>query len=380
MRKNCKNFKTDCNIDLEISCYCRKFTESALFAEIVAVARVLPGAHWHAGGNAPVISKRFSLEGVKQVLVGSNAGKAYRQLFPANMIFLGESDHKDDIHLVLEFKVGEKWGNYTVPRANRLVIHSDSNNPKLQALEEFKTRLDTFKPDLVVVSALQMLDNYPFMDGEREKRMQVLQELLKGLKMHSHFEMASFSETAMMQAILKHVVPFVTSLGMNEQELPNLVSMMKHDDITTIANANPRTAIVLDAMRELYYEMKSKSVKGLERIHVHTLAFQAILVKKGTTWKNTRPASAKSSLVANRYVCNNNNIDVNTAKMLMDESFAISAKENSKRIQFSPEKPVSCWDEDDYELCIAPVLVCTKIYQTVGGGDNISPSGFVLQL
>ena len=360
--------------------FVRRFTDPDTFKRVVEVAQTVPGARWRAGGNAPVISKRIALEGAEEVLVASNASKAYREYFPDNVKFLGESDHKDDIHLILEFKVGDVWGTYIAPRANRFVIHSDVNNPKLCYVEQFQESLRSFDPHLVIASALQMLDNYPFKEGERERRMEVLQEMLESLTVPSHFEMASFTEKAMMRSLLKYVVPFVTSLGMNEQELPNIVSMLKYGDITTVADANPRTAIILDLMRDLYYQMKEKSLKGLERIHLHTLAFQAMLTKKGTHWKNSQAASAKAALVANRYICNNDKIDSSKAKLLMDDSFASSVGANGKRIYFDPDKPVSCWNEDDYEICIAPVLVCTNIYQTVGGGDNISPSGFTLQL
>ncbi len=358
----------------------RRFVLPDLFEKIVAAASTLPGARWKSGGNGPVISRRLAFEGIKEILVASNASKDYRAMFPDNISFLGESDHKDDIHLILEFKVGERWGEYVAPRANRYIIHSDKNNPMLRSLEEFQSRLADFNPHLVVTSALQMLDNYPYKDGERESRMQIMQDMLENLAVHSHFEMASFSEKAMMQALLKYVVPFVTSLGMNEQELPNLVSMLKYGDIITVADANPRTAIVLDAMRDLYYQMRERSIRELERIHVHTLAFQAILAKKSSKWKNTRAASAKAALVANRYVCNNNEINTRNAKLLMDDSFAKSTDEDSERIEFNPDSPVSCWDENDYEICVAPVLVCTQVYQTCGGGDNVSPAGIVLQL
>ena len=328
-----------------------------------------------------MMGKRLALEGAKDVLIGSNASNEYRSYFPENLRFLGESDHGDDVHLILEFNVGDSWGKYTAPRANRFIIHSDVNNPKLKYLEPFGEALADFKPHLVIVSALQMLDNFPFEDGERENRMGILQELLESIESSPvHFEMASFSEKAMMRSLLKYVVPFVTSLGMNEQELPNLVSMLKYGDIVTVANANPRTAHVLDSMRHLYSEMKEKSIRGLERIHIHTLAFQATLTKKSSKWKNTLASVAKAALVANRYVCNAKDVDLSKAKLIMDDSFAASAEENSQRIPFRPDDPVSCWDEHDYEICIAPVLVCTDIYQTVGGGDNISPSGFVLQL
>ena len=43
--------------------------------------------------------------------------------------------------------------------------------------------------------------------------------------------------------------------------------------------------------------------RPLTRLHVHTLAYQAILVERKSAWKNTRISAAKASLTANRHVC-----------------------------------------------------------------------------
>jgi ADP-dependent glucokinase len=63
----------------------------------------------------------------------------------------------------------------------------------------------------------------------------------------------------------------------------------------------------------------------------------------------------------------------------------VSTERESRRVQLQPEEPVSCWNEmsSDYgatQICLAPVLVCTNVVQTVGGGDNISTAGIVVQL
>lgn len=71
----------------------------------------------------------------------------------------------------------------------------------------------------------------------------------------------------------------------------------------------------------------------------------------------------------------------------MDDSFTTSINAG-RRIPLNVEKPVSCWEEaflvNDKkvfaDVCVAPVLVCTKISQTAGGGDNISSAGLVLQI
>ena len=44
------------------------------------------------------------------------------------------------------------------------------------------------------------------------------------------------------------MIPYADSLGMNEQELPNLYSMLKFGNITLASDSNPRIAVVLGAL------------------------------------------------------------------------------------------------------------------------------------
>lgn len=196
--------------------------------------------------------------------------------------------------------------------------------------------------------------------------------------------MASFVEENLMKDLLEYVIPYADSLGMNEQELPNLLSLLKGGNITVLSDPYPRVASILDQMRELYQLLAFREIKEgqrrLTRLHVHTLAFQALMVTKGSMWKNTMSATAKASLTANRHVCGSTRIDTRKAKLIMDESFSISKEVGSQRIPFKENHPVSCWEEDTFEICLAPVLVCTEVFQTAGGGDNISAAGLVLQI
>lgn len=123
-----------------------------------------------------------------------------------------------------------------------------------------------------------------------------------------HFEMASFAEEKLLFELCDSVIPFADSLGMNEQEIANLHNAMYYGNISLVANSTPRIATVLDQMRTLFVliRMKSKNIahsRQLTRIHVHTLAYQAIFTAKNTMWKNTMAAAAKASLTAHRHVC-----------------------------------------------------------------------------
>lgn len=128
-----------------------------------------------------------------------------------------------------------------------------------------------------------------------------------------HFEMASFVDDKLLSELCNLVIPFADSLGMNEQEIANLYNSMYYGNISLVANSTPRVATVLDQMRTLFklIRLRGKSISDsrlLTRMHVHTLAYQAILTVKDTVWKNTMAAAAKASLTAHRHVCATSNV------------------------------------------------------------------------
>jgi len=201
----------------------------------------------------------------------------------------------------------------------------------------------------------------------------------------THFELASFSDEQLMKEVVENVVLYSDSLGMNEQELPNLLSVLTDGTISLVSDSRPRIAAVLDQMRTVFNLLKnteeSNGKRKLTRLHLHTLAYQAILTTKGSDWRNTMSAAAKASLTANRHVCGSNYIDTDKAKLIMDDSFSTTAEEVvADRIPLEENRPVSCWDEEEFSICLAPVLVCTEVYQTGGGGDNISSAGLLYQI
>lgn len=130
-----------------------------------------------------------------------------------------------------------------------------------------------------------------------------------------HFEMASFVEDKLLFELCDTIIPFADSLGMNEQEIANLYNTMYYGNISLVANSTPRIATVLDQMRTLFklIHTRSKTIENsrqLTRIHVHTLAYQAIFTVKGSMWKNTMAAAAKASLTAHRHVCATSHVSI----------------------------------------------------------------------
>ncbi|CAH0385090.1 unnamed protein product [Bemisia tabaci] len=365
----------------------RYISNTTLFNELITKAASLPSSRYSVGGNAPVMATRFALEGCSVMLSTLATPSLREKLLPDLQIVGGETSH-DDIHLILEYKADEEWGHLKAPRANRFIVHNDKNNPLITSLEELDSNLGDFGPDLLVVSGLQMMNGYPFPSGVREERIEKIREQINKQPSSTriHFEMASFTEISLLDELLSNVIPFSNSLGMNEIELENLLSILKYGNISYVSDSNPRVATVLDQMRQVYKLItdKSRNIKNsrmLTRLHVHTLAYQVILTTQPSRWKHSRAAAARAALTAHRYICGTSEVDVDRAKLILNESFSTSRIIGSRRVSIIDDSPVSCWTESpQFEICVAPVLVCTSPRQTAGGGDNISAAGLAPQL
>ncbi|XP_005106725.1 ADP-dependent glucokinase [Aplysia californica] len=363
----------------------RYIANDTFFDELVEAASKIPGHRWMLGGNAPAMARRFALEGL-DVLLGARVALSVVDGLPDSVKVIGETLPKSDVHLLMEYDRNDKWGKYVSPRGNRLIVHSDNVNPYIDGMEAFIEEVVKFQPSLVVIGGLQMMDGFPYEKGVRQARLQKLRDFLKEIprSTHIHFEMASFADEGLLNEIIENVVYFSDSLGMNEQELPNILNILQGGNVSLVSDSYPRVASVLDEMRTVYSLLKdTKEIDGrrkLTRLHVHTLAFQAILTTKESSWKNTMSAAAKAALTAHRYTCGSHQIDPQKARLIMDESFSLSKTPEAGRIPVNDTRPVSCWQEDGFDLCVAPVLVCTNILQTGGGGDNVSAAGLVLQV
>ncbi|EDW70387.1 ADP-dependent glucokinase [Drosophila virilis] len=380
----------------------RAIANGTLFKQLISNAKEMDKEriHWYMGGNAPLMAVRFVMEGA-DVLLGAHMSKKLRPLLPKEIRLAGDEIPDDDIHLILEYKAGDKWGPYEAPRANRYILHNDKNNPHLRSVEQLTDALKHYNPQLLVVSGLQMMDMFKFSPGVREARLRQVQIQLTSQPQDTlqHFEFASYVELQLLQQLRQFVLPYVDSLGMNEQELSNLRQVLENGRTTLATDWNPRVAHTLDQMRQVFislqedYSAQRQSDtrrRMVSRIHVHTLAYQAILTIANSKWKNTRAAAAKAALTAHRYVCKTQFVNPESVMLVLDDSFATSAQEQAPRMRVGAANPVPCWNEFiqygeelqriEVQICVAPVLVCRVAKKTAGAGDNISASGLVAQL
>lgn len=194
--------------------------------------------------------------------------------------------------------------------------------------------------------------------------------------------MASFVNADFLKRLCDVIFPYADSIGMNEQELPNLGSVIETGEAIYISDSKIKVSKTMDDTRKLLAMLNTETrMKPLSRIHVHTLAYQAVFtLRESKKWLSGITTAVKSSLTATRYVCGDESIDSNKIRMILDESFASSSIPGSRRIPIIDNTPVSCWPDGPYEICLAPVLVCTQIKQTGGGGDNLTGVGLLYHL
>ena len=63
----------------------------------------------------------------------------------------------DEVHLIMEYKVGEQWGDATASVATRFITSYDEINSKLLMMEPFFESMKEFNPDLIVLSGITII-------------------------------------------------------------------------------------------------------------------------------------------------------------------------------------------------------------------------------
>ena len=163
--------------------------------------------------------------------------------------FTGPKTDVADRHLILEYKLGTKFGKeLESPRANRYIVHSDQHNPYLTGLDQtFAEKFIEMQPNLLVISGLQMMDNIPYTAAERTDLIRKISGFCRENRAtKTHFELASFVDTDLVNEIIKEIIPYSDSIGCNEQELPNIYAALTGKELITVADSMPKVANIGD--------------------------------------------------------------------------------------------------------------------------------------
>ncbi|RLN46944.1 hypothetical protein BBJ29_006372 [Phytophthora kernoviae] len=389
------------------------------FREVVALADALPGVQRKVGGNAATMAERASAEGCV-VLLGAAIGKEMQVYFrdPRIQVVgnLDETQH-EDVHLVLEYSSGDVFRGHTSPRANRYYLNHDVHNARLSVLEEFEKSLETFKPDLVVFGGLQLMEVEMDQKG-RLMRLKALSEVLQNLflaQTPTHYEFAAVSDFSLFDDTVRLVLPWVDSIGLNEQELFILHHYLVTGEEGTATTSRPTVADISAQLHDvIQFAAKAKrnfqssgqdqdkdnqetlALAQLSRIHFHTLQFHIVCQKEGSMWEDPTTALVQSALMSSKVACGKPpapgddsddddkpkpmrtsaemEVDPSRVEVLLTREQLLSKRQDLK-VELDPFSPVITWQEADFQCHLVPMIACKKPDHTAGLGDNISGTG-----
>ena len=82
----------------------------------------------HIGGNAALMAQQLATVCNNcTILLGGGIGPKLAPMLDGTILQLG-THTSDEVHLILEYSRGDKWGPHVAPRANRFILTADSAN------------------------------------------------------------------------------------------------------------------------------------------------------------------------------------------------------------------------------------------------------------
>lgn len=290
---------------------------------------------------------------------------------------------QDEVHLIMEYPKGQRWGKITSTCANRVIASHDVSNAKMVALEEFQKNLDSFRPDLVILSGAHL------MQGEstdfKRKRLVDVAGLLGNIPARTpvHSELATIGDLDYLRDLAAATFPLIDSLGLNEQELLSLAKAVGANfDFDRIPSKPdiPTTSDLLHWLMQTY-TILTRKVSRLTRVHFHTLSFHMVATLVAPQcWQNSRSGVLAGARIAALQACDLKHFDPTKFELRVPLTFplSVSDKHLSQRVvHITPESPVASWQRDGVEYVLTPVLVCKTPLKTVGLGDAISAMGLL---
>jgi ADP-dependent glucokinase len=407
----------------------RSCREAAVLDALVATADASAHARRSLGGNAALMARKLATLGV-EVVLGGHIGPAAAALLPSSVRVAHDaaasssssskpavtsaapptaSSPTDEVHLILEYGLGETLAGRTASRANRFILTADlANSDPVGSLRSVVTASADAHAHALVVAGLHMLEPLP--DAVRRARLAEIADILRrGASSSSstssvHIELASSGDAGWTKLVAETLFPLADSVGFNEVEGAFLYESLggeygegkavkAREELVTTSSL--RIVAVASLLRVLL-----DAHPHLTRIHFHSLAVHVIAHAapadagaKGL-WRDAAGAVAAGASTATTEACGR--VSVASLVATPEALFTVSPslvnvadpRRGTKQVtqSLSPSHPVATWEwaaepETDgagartVSFALAPVAACRHPASTVGLGDAISAAG-----
>ncbi|XP_059174088.1 ADP-dependent glucokinase-like [Physella acuta] len=360
----------------------RSFTNPIIYQKIIQTAETISDVEHFIGGNAALMAKKASSLFPKlQINFVGPVGPLLESLMPKS-VKIPDSCRipRDEVHLIMEYKVGERWGNLTSPVANRFITSHDESNAKIVMLEPYFESIKAFQPDLILLSGLNIMDGQSpkFFQERLNKLVHLLKEVPSTVPIH--LELASMANRDFVRLIIDQALPNLDSLGLNEQEIvfsSKALDGPHHDHFDEEHDKQPDIYKISDIMLfilQKYGRSGANPGSRLTRIHFHSLTYHIVAVDSAA-WSNVDVAAAAGTQVAGLQACNIPKLSEELVRLQIPLKFKLYTGDVER--EFDPLNPVISWETSGYHFVFSPVLVCKHPVKTVGLGDAISATGLM---
>lgn len=209
------------------------------------------------------------------------------------------------IHWIFEFKKGDtiELGDtvYTCPKSNRFIATWDPLNFKLTIDNGFVHAVEKveYPINYCLLAGYQMLTS-PLSDGSSPlerilESKKVVQNWQKNQKeMTVHFEFASTQDVTVREMLLSEMGSWVDSIGLNEQELIDLLLIIGEKEIADECLENTHAVPLYKGLEKIFTYTKVKRIQ----LHLFGLYITLLRGAEEKDAENTRAGMVMAAMVA----------------------------------------------------------------------------------
>lgn len=340
------------------------------------------------GGTSANMASLLSPLPLNKILVYANPlTKELAELFPEreNLFVLTREDGKPvlksprkawkdqgifAIHWILEYSKGLRLElenlSIEAPRANRFIAAWNPINCRLRVSEEFKRDIflipDKFTHFLVSGFHI-LLEKYP--EGKTCEDFIVpvaefVSEMKEKLGLKVHYEFASIGSPVIRGLVAKYIFPVIDSLGLNEIEFATLLNDFGEQELSKeLKDARFPIVKLIDGLLKVMERI------SLKRVQLHTLGHYISITRENNEINERTALLFSAILAATRSLLGRYETLEDLKKGLEVPTITLTGYEGIKKI-------------NNFNLIIVPTKVVQSPKLTVGLGDIISSSGFLL--
>uniref|UniRef100_A0A5S6Q7Y5 ADP-dependent glucokinase n=1 Tax=Trichuris muris TaxID=70415 RepID=A0A5S6Q7Y5_TRIMR len=328
------------------------------------------------GGNAALIANNIAskFEHVKVLLVGPIGPKLKALLHPRITMQNSTVIPRDEVHLIMEFRYGETWGDYVAPSYSRFITSHDYFSGSTIVIDMLFNTIPLYRPDLIVLSGVHLLEFQP-----RELWLEKLTLIKRHLnqakrKTPIHLELGHMSNVTFVSKFMTKELMILSHVGGGPYG--------DHFPMKSITIHPHKATEILNWLLLTYGPSGDASSKQryyrLRRVHVHSLTFHT-LATRGPDWSNGAASLAAGALASAEEACGTairEPLSTKSLELRINDVHMVD-KMMERKYRFNALNPIYSWMREDVLFIYTPVLLCRHPAKTVGVAQAVDAAALM---